>query len=661
MEAKRPTRGWLLAGIVLLGLALRLYRLGALGFAGNEDYLVIAVRGVLATGLPEFPSGVVYPRALPLTYLTAGLASLFGTSEPVVRLPSVLFSTLSIALVYLLARRLFSTPVALLAALLTALSDWEVQVGRTARMYAMLSAVCLLSVWLLDRALVLRQRRSGVAAVISTALACWTHQLGAALAVMLACLPLHFGLDRWRVRLVGSCLLVAAVSFGAHHLVNRSQYERWDVAVESARGSVWEEAPDVRGDLVEEISERYLGPWRTLRVAHGGPFVGLTTLLAGALGALALGAWRYPRERLLAAALAALLVALYFQQLALAAMVIGLYAALGRQLQPEGYRTRSLLLLALAAAAGAGWLLFGLLATAPEAVGGGAAALKHALKPLLGYPPNFFKLYFEQYPAMTLLALAALGVAAARYLESGRVGRLGLAALLFVVPAVLLGFHPQAMGRTVERYVFFLDPYFLILVAFGALWAGQRLRERLAGHRSVRVTVVGAYVVLLVAATGFGNLGATVALVTAEYGQNRDFRDRKDPAGGYFHPDLAGPARYVERQHRPSDVVIAMDVLGTYAYLPHADYQLSLFGKPDAEGWLGARSLDGARALGEALDRHRDRRVWIILSATHLRWFDGDPRMAAIRRLIEERAGEPRYRGRDGWSNVYLVDRITPG
>ncbi len=652
----------MLTGIVVLGLGLRLYRLDALGFAGNEDYLVIAVRGVLATGAPEFPSGIVYPRAPPLTYLAAGTAALLGPSELALRLPSVLFSTLSIVLVYLLAARWISVRVALLAALLMAISDWEIQVGRTARMYSMLSATCLLSVWLLDRALVARGRWPGAAAALSTALACWTHQLGLAVGVMYACFPTHFGLDRRQLRLIGSCLLVAVVSAGAYRLVSSRQYDRWDAAVESARGSVWEEAPDVRGDLREEISSRYLGPWRALRSAGGGLFTGLTALALGALGALAFAAWRYPRERLLVAAAALLVGTLYLQQLALAAIVIAVYAALGRQLQPEGYRIRALVLGSVLAAAGLGWLLFALLVPAgPAAAGdpaGAAGALKSALKALLGYPPNFFKLFAERYPAMSALAFCALVVAAARYLSSGRVGRLGLLALLFVAPALALGFHPRSIGRTLERYVFFLDPFFLMLAAFGAVWLGERLWVRMSGRGPLRGLAVSAYVVLLVVATGFANLRAAVACVTAGYGSNGGVRDLED--AGSFYPDLAGPALFVKAKLRPDDVVAAMDVLGSFAYLPRIDYQVSLFGKPDAEGWLGARSLASAGELAAALERHRGRRVWVVLSATHLRKFDGDPRMDAILRLVEERAGEPRYRGRDGLSDVYLIAPRIP-
>ncbi len=653
MTVDRSRSVWLAAAVVALGLALRLYRLGALGFAGNEDYLVIAVRGILEAGIPEFPSGVVYPRALPLTYLAAGLAHLFGPGEVVLRLPGVFFSTAAIFGVYLLARRLISTEVALLAALLMAVSDWEVEVARIARMYSMLSAGCLYGVWLLHRSTVEGGRGNRIALAAVSVVTAWVHQIGFALAVMFASFPLHFKPNRRRIALWIVSIGLVVVSAASYWALNKQEYAKWDLVVKAARGSVWEEAPNASEGRLEAFSSRYLVPIQTLRQNRPAVFLALTAMTAAVLLYLALRIWRRPRERLFGATLAIVVATVYAQQLTLASMAFAAYVLVGRVLEPECFRSRALRLVPWLAVAGLGWLTFSLLVSAPEAATA-LGRIKAVVKPLVGYPPSFVKVFFEQYPVQAGVAAVAVAVAVARFLGKGRADGLGLTVVLFLAPAIVLGFHPQSIGRTGARYVFFLNPYFSILVAFGALWMANRLREALADRRRLRVAAVGAYVFVLLVATGVGGLRASWARVSAGYGLNEDVRDRKT-LGAYFHPDFEGSAGFVARGHRPNDVVIAMDILGFHAYFPHTDYQLSMFTKPDAEGWIGGRSFDSAADLERVLDRHARQTVWIALPGTHLRRLAGDARMEAVLRVIGDRAGEPVYRARDGLSVVYVV------
>lgn len=254
-----------LAVILVTGLALRLYRLGALGLAGDEDYLAITARSILVDWIPDLPGGLFYPRALPLSYLTAGVVGLFGASEVVLRLPSVFFSMLSIVGVYLWGRRWISPRVALLAALFMAISHWEIEVGRFARMYGMLSTSCLLSVLFLARAIERRSRWAAVAAAGCGLLAAFTHQIAFALVLMYACFFLYPKLDRWRVRLLACLIAVVALGAFVNRRVEDSQYSKlWEVAE-----SVGQEAPapaDEEGrpdiSMAEVFSNRSLSPDR---------------------------------------------------------------------------------------------------------------------------------------------------------------------------------------------------------------------------------------------------------------------------------------------------------------------------------------------------------------------------------------------------------------
>ncbi|OFX77614.1 MAG: hypothetical protein A2X12_09185 [Bacteroidetes bacterium GWE2_29_8] len=71
-----------------------------------------------------------------LTIMTIGFFKLFGVSEFVARMPSIIFGSLSIVLTFLLAKRLYNSKIGFLAALLNALSLYTIFWSRIARNYA---------------------------------------------------------------------------------------------------------------------------------------------------------------------------------------------------------------------------------------------------------------------------------------------------------------------------------------------------------------------------------------------------------------------------------------------------------------------------------------------------------------------------------------------
>jgi hypothetical protein len=77
----------------------------------------------------------------------------FGDSEFVLRFFSVVFGLLTVPLIYALGRRLLSTASGLLAALLLAFSPFYLWYSQEARMYTLVTFLCLLSSYLLLRAL----------------------------------------------------------------------------------------------------------------------------------------------------------------------------------------------------------------------------------------------------------------------------------------------------------------------------------------------------------------------------------------------------------------------------------------------------------------------------------------------------------------------------
>lgn len=78
-------------------------------------------------------------------YLMAGWTQIAGDSPMAIRFPSVLFTVLTVALLYGFARRWFGRGIATMAALLYALSPMSVEFSREARPYALLTALAVTS------------------------------------------------------------------------------------------------------------------------------------------------------------------------------------------------------------------------------------------------------------------------------------------------------------------------------------------------------------------------------------------------------------------------------------------------------------------------------------------------------------------------------------
>jgi len=144
---------FLLTGIVAIGLTLRLvYLLHVYPFV-DEYYSMLAVKMILTKGLPVMPSGLFYTHGLPYSYLGALFTGLFGFSQAMARLPSLLVSVATIPLLYQVGRRWFSPRAGLLAALMLALSPEAIEWGGRARMYALWQFCTLAAVYLLYQGL----------------------------------------------------------------------------------------------------------------------------------------------------------------------------------------------------------------------------------------------------------------------------------------------------------------------------------------------------------------------------------------------------------------------------------------------------------------------------------------------------------------------------
>ena len=140
----RPVHYALLAvtfAAVLVGIYARFKGLGTWPLSIDEYYTARSVQNVLRTGLPEYACGGYYARGLLVQYLGA-LLQLGGMSpELSLRLIAAVSSLVLLPAAFILGRRVGGLATGLLTVTVLALSVWDVEVGRFARMYAPFQAV----------------------------------------------------------------------------------------------------------------------------------------------------------------------------------------------------------------------------------------------------------------------------------------------------------------------------------------------------------------------------------------------------------------------------------------------------------------------------------------------------------------------------------------
>ena len=138
--------------IVIGASLLRFYGLGAKSLWRDESESMLlalsAVKKIIYLSL-EIP---YIPRP-PLYFIITHFFVKINDTPALLRLPSALFSILTIILVYYLAKRWFSRGVALLAAFLMALSPFQIYYAQEARSYALLMCLSLAGLVLLEMSL----------------------------------------------------------------------------------------------------------------------------------------------------------------------------------------------------------------------------------------------------------------------------------------------------------------------------------------------------------------------------------------------------------------------------------------------------------------------------------------------------------------------------
>jgi hypothetical protein len=561
-----------LALLLILALAavLRSIKLGALGYWIDEDLTWLAVRGIQEHGVPLLPSGVVYDRAFPYSYLVAAFASLFGATPEGLRLPSLISSLGTIVFVYLLARDLAGRPAGFLAALLLAVSPWEHHYARMARMYAPFVLLVSASLFFALRSLVTGSRAAWLAACVLVLIAVPLHDLGSTL-ILIFLVPMLYPAPRrpplrWTAGGAVAVILGMAVERIATSLP--PMQERADLQLVQDIGT---EAARITLPLLPEITLNH-ARWILFDLWTASPLAASTGILGLAAAAMGMvGFLRRTRssarprfERIALGGMALLLfLALVFNQLVLAGLfALALLTLLGPDALPV---RRSLLSLGLIVSAAVAGLLLG------QAIAHGPAGLadRSFLRLFFSIPVPFYRLMLEQHPISVLILLLGSGLLFPPFLRGDDPRVITLFGFL-LASLLLMGLFRSPY--VIHRYTYYLNPAFVTLLVICAREIGLAA-ARLPDPAYRRVVALGIGIGLVVATEQFDPAQSWAASHRG-YGYERDLLSDPDLVS-HFYADYGSCARFVLADRRPGDIAMAKEPVEIYPYGLHCDLRVN--------------------------------------------------------------------------------------
>lgn len=237
---------WLL-GALAVALAIRLFRLDAAPLWLDETETAIwsslSVEQALHTVFDRMAYGRYDPRHLPLYFVIVNAwTSLTAATPWLLRLPSVVFSLVTVGASAGIAAILFDKRTARCAAWLAALSPFLVHHGQEARMYALVGALAAISIWLLLRYLSGRTARLGIAFGVANLALVATHYytvflIAGTLAALVVTKPRAW--REWAMPAVVSIAGAAVVSYVALVLTKQSSGEVYGFSVYAVPGVLW--------------------------------------------------------------------------------------------------------------------------------------------------------------------------------------------------------------------------------------------------------------------------------------------------------------------------------------------------------------------------------------------------------------------------------------
>ena len=134
-----------MAPLLVFAVACLVYSINLGRMAHPDEYHhILAAQGLVATGEPRIAEGL-YTRVFLQTWLVAKSFGIFGESLAAARVPSLVATSLLVALLFVWLRREAGTPAAWIGATLFGLSPFAVEMAQFCRFYALQSLVMVIT------------------------------------------------------------------------------------------------------------------------------------------------------------------------------------------------------------------------------------------------------------------------------------------------------------------------------------------------------------------------------------------------------------------------------------------------------------------------------------------------------------------------------------
>jgi len=168
----------IIVAILLFAILLHSMHAGALGYVTDEGSTALYAHLINTTGLP-CSNSICYLRGLPYLYTVAAVTHFFGVTEFWVRFATTVIEVTGLALSIALIQHLWKNwKLTLLSAALLSIADWQMMLGRYARMYGTMLLFLLIALWAYSKAVIQKKYRFLPVLFIASTIAMLTHQFG---------------------------------------------------------------------------------------------------------------------------------------------------------------------------------------------------------------------------------------------------------------------------------------------------------------------------------------------------------------------------------------------------------------------------------------------------------------------------------------------------
>lgn len=590
-------------GLVIVAVAAgayaRFYDLGDRILATDEYYTVRAAQFILSNGLPEYPAGGYYLRALTQNYLTAASELLLGPTGFAYRLPSALFSLGSVVLAYLYCRRFMGRPVAAAVAVTLLLSSWDIEFARFARMYSLFQFFTLAFLLSYDEAFFGDRWRLRYLPHVFAVLTVLTHSLGIFL------LPFLFVAligDKAAKRFPSWPHWVRFAAAGVATIALCYAYLRSGI---DQRGVV-DPLPD---DYVATAAAGFQTPAFPFWTIGSDPFVNLVFVL-GLLAGATLILWaakmsgRDVRDTDILVTLSVIAAATHFLAVLGLLLAILLFRYQIQRVSRHPRRTYAGLALSLLIAAA--WLGYALSDMSwTSRVDGGAFGLVWSLRRTFFGWPDLYTLHYlpwaRELPEIGAMVAAALAYMAAVRLRDPLPDLLRHPAIVVILVALLMSVFSHEAPTV--RYANFMYPIMLCALALAIKDLASRAMRVVGAGDEPRPALIGSAIYLGVFAWSSDFNPGHIANVTSERVNFRLGEFARFESVWYPRRDFETPATFVnERLGEDENAQVIVLAPHTVLHYLHGDWALyfdrdsSLFpqfsrGKGTVDAWTGGRLL----------------------------------------------------------------------